>query len=150
VNEKTVIALASSFLLSQLNFYAEFIALLLNSFLRLLFGPSLKGGVYGLFVWPSQLFFGFWCLGGASYMGFLAPTTFLVACLLGLFHGLCLFFFSLFYPNETFSLIVKVLTFNSMRLWVQTWASAYVHMCMELFMYTCEYYYFKNKNDTWL
>ncbi len=52
--------------------------------------------------------------------------------------------------SETFSLMAKVLTFNSMRLWVQTWASAYVHMCVELFMYTCEYYYFKNRNDTWL
>jgi hypothetical protein len=72
VNEKVV----SLWLVS---FYAEFIALLLNSLLGLLFWPSLKRGgeVYDLFLQPSALFLGFRCLWrGIPHVGFLAEENF--------------------------------------------------------------------------
>jgi hypothetical protein len=57
------------------SFYAEFIALLLNSFLGLLFWPSLKGGGEGLWPFPATLtvVLGFLCLWGRGGAGGMLP-----------------------------------------------------------------------------
>jgi hypothetical protein len=93
------------------SFDAEFIALLLNSFLGLLFWPSFKrrGRSVTFSCDPHSCFLVFCVFGGgegASRMWVLAPANFsgklLVACLLGLFRGLRAFFCGLGYPEGDF------------------------------------------------
>lgn len=92
------------------SFYAEFIALLLNSFMELLFWPSLKRRG-GLWPFPATLTvvcrFSMSLEGGPPACEFLAPANFpgklLVACLLGLFRGLRPSFAVYFIGKGTFS-----------------------------------------------
>jgi hypothetical protein len=110
------------------SFYAEFIALLLNSFLGLLFWPSLKGGGEGLWPFPATLTVVSWfsvSLGAGGGRGdapaceSLAPANFLgkllVACLLGLFRGLRPSFAVYFIRNGTFKPLSSQITRRTRR-----------------------------------